>query len=351
MSKVLVVCCDGTWNTPDQQGRPTNVTKMTRAILPSAPDGTAQIVYYHEGVGTGNAIDRFVGGTLGVGLGENVQQAYRFLVNNYEPGDRIAMFGFSRGAFTVRSLAGLVSLVGLLRKGDLDRLAEVWTFYRTPPNERRQDAIDQRWVADRAPMIDLLGVWDTVGALGIPGNGLGRFGRRKYEFHDVALGERIRHAYQALAIDEHRRNFLPAIWDTSRKAEGQAVEQVWFSGAHSNVGGGYPDPLLSDQAFLWMVERARTLLAFDTDYLDRRVEKLEADKARGKLVDSRTGVWKHLGRVLRTIGADRSESVHPSAITRFRTSKRAQGEQEDPYSPFPYGPENLAEYLRANGLL
>jgi uncharacterized protein (DUF2235 family) len=345
MSKSLIVCCDGTWNKPDQGGGPTNVTKMARAILPRAKNGDLQLVYYDEGVGTGNSFDRLVGGALGVGLGVNVQQAYRFLALNYEIGDRIMMFGFSRGAYTVRSLAGLVSLVGLLRKGDLDQMPRVWDYYRTPPSERRVDFIDARWVEERRPEVDFLGVWDTVGGLGVPGNLLGRIGRRRHEFHDVTLGRKIRNAYQALAIDERRRSFSPAIWDTAAASEEQTVEQVWFAGAHSNVGGGYPDPVLSDQAFLWTIAKAKRLLDFDDDYLKRRVEVLQEDEARGRLVDSSTGFWKTLGRIYREIGRDESESVHKSALARYAARDKAPRT----YEPARYEPKNLVDYLSARG--
>jgi len=350
MGKLLVVCCDGTWNTPDQRGRPTNVTKMARAISPRAADGTAQIVHYDEGVGTGNAVDRFMGGTLGVGLGRNVQRAYRFLALNYEPGDRLALFGFSRGAFTVRSLAGLVNLAGLLRKGDLDRMPAVWAHYRTKPAERRADALDPAWSEGRQPSVALLGVWDTVGALGIPSGPLRHFGRRRYEFHDVTLGHKTKAAFQALAIDEHRRNFPPAIWDTHAIAPDQQVEQVWFAGAHSNVGGGYPDAVLSDQAFLWMVNKARPLVTFDEDYLARRVEVLQADKAAGAVINSVGGLWRLLGRAFRPIGGDPSESLHPSVLARWRAGQALAAGEVEPYSPFPYRPPNLAAFLRARGL-
>ncbi|MBJ6123640.1 DUF2235 domain-containing protein [Sphingomonas mollis] len=344
MAKTLVVCCDGTWNTPDQAGRPTNVTKMARAILPRAADGSPQLVYYDKGVGTGNRLDRFLGGTLGIGLGENVQDAYRFLALNYEPGDRLAMFGFSRGAFTVRSLAGLVGLAGLLRKGDLDRMPAVWEYYRTKPADRRNDFLDQRWIEDRRPGVDLLGVWDTVGALGIPGNVLGRIGRRRYEFHDVKLGRTTKQAYQALAVDEFRRSFVPAVWDTSSIGSDQRVEQVWFVGAHSNVGGGYPDPVLSDQAFLWMVARSKEMLSFDENYLKRRVEVLADDKTGGLAVDAATGKWALLGKRLRVIGSDRSETVHPSVLARMR-AVMSENDSTPPFDPFPYKPKNVEDYL------
>lgn len=342
MPKSLIICCDGTWNKPDQGGGPTNVTKMARAILPRSASGDLQLVYYDEGVGTGNSLDRIFGGALGIGLGANVQQAYRFLALNYELGDRILMFGFSRGAYTVRSLAGLVSLVGLLRKGDLDQMPRVWDYYRTPPADRRVDFIDARWVEERRPEIHLVGVWDTVGALGIPTNVLGKVGRRRHEFHDVALGRKIRRAYQALAIDERRKSFPPAVWDTRAAAPAQVVEQVWFAGAHSNVGGGYPDPVLSDQAFLWMVNKARPHLDYDEDYLQRRVDVLKDDEARGRLVDSSRGFWGALGRINRIIGTDQSEAVHPSALSRHAAAERGS----PTYEPHPYAPANLVEYLR-----
>lgn len=342
MPKSLVICCDGTWNRPDQGGGPTNVTKMARAILPRNSKGELQLVYYDEGVGTGNSIDKWLGGSLGIGLGDNVQQAYRFLALNYEPEDQIIMFGFSRGAFTVRSLGGLVSLVGLLRKGDLDQMPRIWDFYRTPPAERRVDFIDARWIGERRPEISLMGVWDTVGALGIPGNLLGRIGRRKHEFHDVKLGHKIKRAYQAIAIDEHRKLYAPAVWDTTKRNEAQSVEQVWFAGAHSNVGGGYADPILSDQAFLWMISKAQPLLDFDEDYLSRRVERLAEQEARGLLMDPSNGFWNALGRIDREIGKDKSEAVHPSAVARYRC--REDGAAS--YQPYPYEPRNLVDYLK-----
>lgn len=299
-------------------------------------------MYYDEGVGTGNTVDQAIGGAVGLGLGANVQQAYRFLALNYEIGDRILMFGFSRGAFTVRSLAALVTLVGLLRKGDLDQMPKVWDYYRAKPDDRRVDFLDARWIEERRPDIDFVGVWDTVGALGIPGNLLGRIGRRRHEFHDVALGPKIKRAYHALAIDEHRSSFTPSIWDTKRTDCGQDVQQVWFVGAHSNVGGGYPDPVLSDQAFLWMVTKARPLLRFDEDYLKRRVEVLREDEARGALVDSCSGIWGPLGRVIRTIGTDPSETIHPSALVRLNAGKSGKPAT---FQPYPYAPSNLLEYL------
>jgi len=342
MAKRLVVCCDGTWNKPDQGGGPTNVTKMARAILPSW-NGIVQQVYYDSGVGTGNAVDRFLGGTFGIGLGQNVQEAYRTLALNYEPGDSIMMFGFSRGAYTVRSLAGLVSLVGLVRKGDLHEMPKIWDYYRSKAEERQAAPLNPLWFKDRQPEIEVLGVWDTVGSLGIPGNFLGALGRRRHEFHDVKLGSKIRRAYHALAIDEHRKNFTPAIWDTSSRRPDQEVDQVWFCGAHSNVGGGYPDRTLSDQSFLWMCGKVMDVLGLDQAYLDEKVERLADDEARGLQMDSLTLKWKLLGRIDREIGQDESEAVHRSAFVRKHFG--TLGRQPKPYDPYPYRSKPLESYV------
>ena len=285
----LVVCCDGTWNEPYQIGNPTNIVKMVRAISPEDANHVAQIVFYHSGVGTGNIFDRFIGGTMGVGLAKNVQSAYEFLSANYVDGDRIYLFGFSRGAYTARSLAGLIGQVGgLLQKANMDLFPFVFDIYRDPKNRAAlgtKDAdqieaairavipagklgnnlarlVDALVEADPAPIF-FIGVWDTVGALGVPAGGLRFIGKSRYNFHDTGLSERIRYAYHALAIDERRKAFEPSLWTrpkgrgTAQGAVTQTLEQVWFSGVHSNVGGGYPDCGLSDIAFLWMVDKAK----------------------------------------------------------------------------------------------
>jgi hypothetical protein len=161
----------------------------------------------------------------------------------------------------------------------------------------------------------------------------------------VKLGKKIKHAYHALAIDEQRKFYPPAVWDTTQAAKEQTIEQVWFAGAHSNVGGGYPNPVLSDQAFLWMVSKARPMLDFDEDFLDRRVEKLAEDEARGVLVDPIKGVWRLFGRNFRPIGTDKSEAVHWSAIARYKARDRLP----PTYVPHPYQPKNLVEFLEKTG--
>lgn len=385
----LIVCCDGTWNEPYQIGNPTNIVKMVRALRPKDAESMVQMVYYHPGVGTGNTVDRFMGGTVGVGLSNNVQSAYDFLAANYLDGDKIYLFGFSRGAYTVRSLAGLIGQVGgLLEKRDMDLFPFVFRIYMsrehrgelsTGSQEKIEAAVHavlteheiggnfdrlvQALLAARPARIFFIGVWDTVGALGVPGGGLRKIGQSKYNFHDTELSERIRFAYHALAIDEQRKTFEPTLW-TRAKGRGtaaglwpQTLEQVWFSGVHSNIGGGYPDCGLSDIAFLWMVDKAQQAqgtggglpLAFDEDYLGEKIEH-----ALGLLEDSSKGLlWKALGKRERPIMAPppknkKGQEQETCEFIHWSAHYRLQCTQEGLFSPFPYAPNNLRASLERN---
>jgi uncharacterized protein (DUF2235 family) len=253
----LVVCCDGTWKTADD-GVVTNVVKLMDLVLPIAPDGTHQIIYYGKGVGTGNRLDRLTGGAFGDGLETNVKDAYRFLVQNYAEGDELYLFGFSRGAFTARSLAGLIRCSWLVRKEHAGHITEAYNVYR----EKHDDGADKpsavafRTQYSRQVRIKFMGVWDTVGALGVPLGTLFRGATiRKHGFHDTGLSSYIDNAFHSLAIDEGRYTFEPSLWKSAPKP-GQHVEQRWFAGVHSNVGGGYKEHGLSDYTLRWMADRA-----------------------------------------------------------------------------------------------
>jgi uncharacterized protein (DUF2235 family) len=174
--KRLVVCCDGTWNTPDEvrDGKPcqTNVTKIARAVVtPQDTQGIEQRVYYHKGVGT-STFDHFRGGALGWGLSRNVQDAYMFLVENYDdPSDEIFLFGFSRGAYTARSVAGLLRNAGLLKREYANKLDAAYELYRdrtdaTHPRSVEAELFRKSFACE--VRIKCIGVWDTVGALGVP---------------------------------------------------------------------------------------------------------------------------------------------------------------------------------------
>ena len=265
--KRLVVCCDGTWNFADQKS-PTNVTKLALAVAPTDADGMEQRVFYHHGVGA-HRWDHIRGGAFGLGLSRGVCDAYRFLVQNYEPGDELFFFGFSRGALTARSTVGLARNAGILRPANIGLIRKAYALYRSRTNTktpRGREATLFRRSYSYEPRIRFIGVWDTVGALGIPvgPSRLIRLVNKRWEFHNTDLSTQVDAAYQALAIDEKRGPFEPSLWKVQENTSAnQEVEQVWFSGAHSDVGGGYEHHGLSDIPLLWIVDRAtRAGLAF-----------------------------------------------------------------------------------------
>lgn len=254
----LVVFCDGTWKSADDHTI-SNVVKAMDAVLPEDANHVPQILYYGKGVGTGNPLDRFFGGVFGDGLESNVRDAYRFLVQNYLPGDEIYLFGFSRGAYTARSLAGMIRCSGLVRKDQARHINEAYDVYRQdhPAGADKPAAVKFRENYAREVRIKCICVWDTVGALGIPvGRVLQKLSRKEHGFHDTQLSGRIDNAFHALAIDEKRYTFEPSLW-TVAPGSHQTVEQVWFCGAHSDVGGGYKETGLSDCALVWMLEKAK----------------------------------------------------------------------------------------------
>jgi uncharacterized protein (DUF2235 family) len=204
--KRIVVCADGTWNVRDQvdtatgKRRPSNVTKVARAVLPR-DGGTEQVVFYHDGVGTSGGLDRYTGGAFGDGIESNIRDLYRSVLYNYVDGDELFFFGFSRGAFTVRSLAGFMNLVGLLQKDDDYWLPEIYDCYANGKRPGSTEWAETFQRLEQAPLpcppVKFVGVWDTVGALGPPGFIGQIFGRKRYQYHDVALNSKILHAYQA----------------------------------------------------------------------------------------------------------------------------------------------------------
>jgi len=330
--KRLVICCDGTWNRPDQvsDGKvcSTNVTKIAQAIAGRDASGVLQHVYYDRGVGT-DWWDHLRGGAFGVGLSENIREAYQFLVTRYEPGDELWFFGFSRGAYTVRSLAGFVRNSGLLRREHAGQVDEAYALYRRRDADSNPRPIEAQLFRRTYTYesegyeirIKCIGVWDTVGALVIPIGILGAITRDvlHLQFHDVNLSSYVDNAFQALAIDEKRAAFRPSIWQQQPHAVGQRLVQVWFPGVHANVGGGYPDSSLSDIALLWMKDRTLECgLAFDDGYVSRTVHAAPT----GVLRNSRTGFYRVLPEFVRNIStsgrAPAFEDVHPSAYERMK---------------------------------
>jgi uncharacterized protein (DUF2235 family) len=341
--KRLVMCCDGTWNSADQADPggvpcPTNVVKLAYRVAKRDAKNDPQIIFYDQGVGTGNKLDRLSGGAFGEGLDDNILDAYRFLVANYEPNDAIYLFGFSRGAFTARSIGGMIRKCGIIKRTSIDRYVEARDLYKDPkvhPDDEK--ALKFRTAhsccGKDSIAIRFIGVWDTVGALGIPLRGLRWFTRKDHEFHDTELSGSVQAAAHALAIDEHRAPFEPTLWDEKKKT-GQTVEQVWFPGVHSDVGGGYPEHDLSDIALQWMLDKAKENdLLLDNEVLEGRPL---TPKPAGKEHDSKNGLYNLTKGIDRPIGVGGTQSVHPSALARWDAVPG-------------YRPKNLRNYFKAIG--
>ena len=334
--KNIVLCSDGTGNSGGKT-RGTNVWRIFNAI-DRHDKNSEQITFYDDGVGTDTLRwPRLLGGAFGWGLGRNLQQLYSFLVVNYEEGDRVFLFGFSRGAFTVRSLAGMICRCGLLdgkwflslssdtRNASLGRVLGGYRSATVVPRGTEPETPDEKLQRNRKLLglsdltfrsrhvpVHFLGVWDTVDAVGVPFDDLKVIDwisrrlckRRLWGFHDRTLSSHVHHAYHALALDDERRTFHPNVWldpysagvvadEASARSRNDADtgaktrQQVWFAGVHSNVGGGYPKDSLSLVSLDWMMGKAEACgLRFITG---RRQEVQNAMDAHGRLYDSRAG--------------------------------------------------------------
>jgi T6SS, Phospholipase effector Tle1-like, catalytic domain len=322
----LVLCSDGTGNSGGK-GNGTNVWWLYRAI----DRNRNQIAFHDDGVGTeNNKYIRLFGGATGFGFTRNVKDLYKYLVRNYQPkvgndpqdpnyypGDDIYLFGFSRGAYTVRALAAFILYCGIVRDGP-------------SKSEKELDEILDRLIGDykhrerdAAPRVDLenfhkakikcVGVWDTVSAIGVPFDlGLKNLIEKywfAFNFKSRNLSTDVEHAFHALAIDDQRLTFHPVLWNPR-----PGIEQVWFAGVHSNVGGGYPKQGLSYLALDWMMENVAEDcikgwgLRFDGDL--RNEARLLAN-AHDKLYDSRAGLAAYYR--FRPRDLERQDSENPGS--------------------------------------
>jgi uncharacterized protein (DUF2235 family) len=262
MGRRIAYCADGTWDTVTND---TNVYRMSKAIC-SIPG--EQFSFYDDGVGSdGTPIDKLLGGAFGLGLWQKIKDGYGTIASVYEAGDEIFIFGFSRGAYTARSLAGMIAACGLPTKDpDTNQVNTAFNAYR---NKAQRDAILATLGAYGMVKADMtmVGVWDTVGSLGIPAL-FGGVDPALYGFLDTGLHPDIKNAYHAIAIDERRQEFPATLWKPPFSPT-QTVEQVYFVGVHCDVGGGYADDAgtgtaLSDITFSWMMANAAKLgLVFD----------------------------------------------------------------------------------------
>jgi uncharacterized protein (DUF2235 family) len=266
----LAIFLDGTWNTLNNN---TNVWRL-KSLTSETAD---QRVYYSQGVGTRRG-ESARGGVSGWGIDDEIIEAYTWLIQNFDDGDEIFIFGFSRGAYTARSLSGLICKCGVLRLGAPLSIEQLYARYRIydAPTIRSllgkplpaDASIEEQWLTkySRPTKVRFVGVWDTVGSLGLPvASAAGKI--RKYRFLDTHLRLDNDYAFHALALDEHRHNFEPTLWTRTVKSGQQAppdrpivhVEQRWFVGAHGNVGGGYASDPLAQRPLKWLMDKAAGL--------------------------------------------------------------------------------------------
>jgi uncharacterized protein (DUF2235 family) len=336
----LVLLFDGTWNKPESN---TSVERLRQLIARRDAAGIEQLVNYLPGVGVSPGLTHLLGGAFGYGLSDNVIEGYRWLCAVWQPGDDIYLFGFSRGAYTARSLGGMIRKCGLLRPGADGSVAKAdisgaYDFYRDV-GTKPDDPAAVAFRASRSTEIEIhfVGVWDTVGSLGIPDTASWfPYARARYRFHDTELSKIVKYAYQALALDEHRADFAPAVWTrnpytlkpgetlTSKKPEQVEIEQRWFIGSHADVGGGNdcdaagrkPDPL-PDLPLAWMQRKAMAA-GLACDSLIAPAIDADMGMARNSYAEFMYGLYKEFKPPFdRTLGTGVNEKVDDSVWQRW----------------------------------
>lgn len=343
MAKNIVLLSDGTGQRGGV-GHQSNVWRLYQAL---EHDDAQQIRCYDDGVGSQDfAIVKAIGGAFGFGLKGKVCNLYAFLARHYEPEDRIFLFGFSRGAFTVRLLAGMIAKCGLIDPQRCDSEADYWHKVRAAYCAYRQSYFAAGYAAkfkadygrrDQTDVpIRFLGVWDTVDAMGVPFDELRDAidGVLRYNFRDNTLSNLVEHGCHAVALDECRKAFDPVMWD-ERLETCRRIEQVWFAGVHSNVGGGYPKYQMSLVTLDWMIERARV---YGLRVREEEVQNIRrAADVHGKLYDSRRGAASYYRYRPRDLAQIRNEYTH--GPLHLHASALARIDQ----ATDRYAPHNLCE--------
>ena len=338
MPKNIVVFSDGT----GQEGGKTNPTNIYQTFRMLENRTARQVVFYDRGLGTGWR--KVTGNVGGRGISANIQECYRFIFDQYEAGDRIYLMGFSRGAATVRSLSSFIHYFGMLPKSRPELISQAYDIYKEGDVAKRKalagDFVDRHhtmWARIR-----FLGCYDTVAALGLPWKplsvALNYVPAWRHRFHNYSLSESVEHAYHAVAIDDERKTFHPILWDAEVEKY-QTVQQVWFSGAHSDVGGGYDERFLSDIALVWLTRQAigQGLRIYPDNkvVIDEDAEKI--------LHDSRgSTTTRFFRRELRSWDRNRTDKpvVHESVIKRSESHDLPDGK---PYQPWILNTDHKVE--------
>jgi hypothetical protein len=326
MPKNIVVFSDGTGQDGGTEQN-TNVYKLFNLILDRS---SRQMSFYDKGLGTGWR--KATGNIAGRGFSKNVKQCYEFIFQNYQDKDKIFLFGFSRGAATVRSLAAFIHLFGILPQSRGKLIKKAWKIYKIPSPEKRKKRAAEFVKLNHTMWahVEFLGVWDTVAALGIPNTRIDRVIDRfiPHGFHDFNLSESVKHACHALAIDDVRKTFHPVLFDPNFKLkDGQTLRQVWFMGMHTDVGGGYSEKELSDIVLEWMVQHA-VRHGLHIYHPKKRKSPTCLPDPNGKMHDSRKEFWQR--KIFKGKPRDWDKSlgepvVHESVILRTASIDNKKG--------------------------
>ena len=330
--RTLIFVSDGTLSSIER-GEETNAGLLWR-LLREAADPETQILEYDPGI-QGSGWRKWLNAASGQGVNLSICRGYRFLASHYRPGDRIFLFGYSRGAYAVRSLAGMIGRIGLLKANyATERHVHLaFRFYEVGSNSMaRRHFSTHRCHTD--VQIEMLGAWDTVKSLGLPYPLLNRLAPMATEFHDDQLGPHVLHGYHAVAVDENRTSFRPILWRRSDAWEGR-LEQAWFPGSHGDVGGQvrtHPQARpLANLSLNWMLRRAALHgVALPEDWADRF-----PDDPAAPMMGPYTGLARFfLLRAPRIVGTADGEAIHLSvrdrqrALPRYRPRARLGGTPE-----------------------
>ncbi|KZV77071.1 hypothetical protein PENSPDRAFT_280333 [Peniophora sp. CONT] len=341
IKKRIVVCCDGTWQdglSVKARWQYTNILRLARAVnhvderfMPPKP----QVVFYQSGLASTESFDfmSILEGATAAGLGDKVQEAYGFIAHNYEPGDEIFLFGFSRGAYTARMVAWMIEVIGVLDRTDMDHFAGIFMAFLKhgkTDDPKEKDLLSTQvkfWTQSDSPgkqranyddssfAIKCVGVFDTVGSIGMPDEL--KFGgnddkmRTLFGFPDSTLGSHVERAYQALAIEETRSDFVCNKWTQTElgRRKKQILHQCWFTGSHADIGGGFQEHDLSDLTLFWMAAQVGDILSLDVKYLLRGLGPTAPWGAQ-KYHDPRTGIYSLTIATHRTLPTQPNPQTH-----------------------------------------
>ncbi len=337
MGKNIVVFSDGTGQ-KGGEGVSTNVYQLFTFVEDRTP---RQIAFYDPGLGTD--WKKITGNAFGLGFSRNLKQCYQFIFDNFESGDQIYLFGFSRGAATVRSLASFINRFGILPKSRPDLIKEAYRLYKnraTNHGEMKIEAFREKHNSMKSK-IAFLGVWDTVAALGFPHKGPDVLLDRlfKHDFHNFDLSENVEFARQALAIDDERKTFHPILWSKINNDTQKRIKQVWFAGVHTDIGGGYPEQGLSDISLNWMIDEAteKGLIIYNKSDKYAKFIGEKTDNSNDMMHDEQTGwlgkIYRRARREWKQNGVKREEKplIHESVLSR---TKNQHNKDTPPYTPW-----------------